>query len=264
LASLAGNRKLRKRLYPLSGILVCGHCGTTLHGTRQYDQPAVYRCSAPPKKGSACGRRQVREDQILPFLVKMLGEEIVNIRALLSAPPDHLRNATAQRSEDRDRHQRDRERLASEIDKAERNLLLSPDARTFKNLDVRLSAMRDELERLDAELAEEPQRSHGYRREELEALNAWWENFQANAVSVPVKTMPVEAHFHQDPAADEAAILADPIKLNEALREVGATCKLWWRTEKGKQRDHHILAKGEFRLGQREGKVPQYVLEPSG
>lgn len=262
LALLAGNRRMRKRLYPLTGILFCGHCGSPMHGTRQNDQPPVYRCSAPPHRGSACGRRQVREDQILPFLVRMLGKEIANVRVLLSTPPDHLRNANRQRAEQHDRLQRDREKLTAQIGKAEEYLLLSPDVRTFKALDARLSAMRDELEKLGAELVEEPHAA-GYSREELEALNAWWDQFTQTAVTVPVPDMPIEAHLHQDPDAEEAAIVVDPRKLNEALHEVGASCKLWWRTEKGKQRDRHILAKGQFRLGQREGKLPQYLLELS-
>jgi DNA-binding transcriptional MerR regulator len=220
---------------------------------------------------------------ILPFIVRMLGREIRDLQSVLSAPPDALRNPASKRTEKREQLRRDRDRLSAQIERAEENLLLSPDSRTFKRLDARLSAMRDQLETLEADLASEEPQSNGYTREELTALAEWWENFDKTAVSVPVDDVPMEAHLHIDPYAEESCVLIDARKVNEALFQLGCEVRLWWETHKStwsmaasqkkadklrnrkrafKQRDHHVLAKGRFRLGQHEGRIPQSVLEP--
>jgi len=42
--------------------------------------------------------------------------------------------------------------------------------------------------------------ANGYSRQDLDALNNWWNEFQAKAVSVPVKGKQHDAAvFHQDP-----------------------------------------------------------------
>ena len=254
---------------PLSGgILRCGHCGAPLHGVQQGKQPVVYRCSAAPNRRSPdrkfpCGRAAVREDRILPFLMKLLGEEIANIQALLTAPPDHLREADKRRTARRSELLSQRKDLAVQVDRAESNLLMAESETIFKSLAPRVEALKDELGRLDVELAAEDPEPAGYTRDEVRALAEWWRQFNADAVSLPVKNIDVVTSFHADLESDDPAVLVDPRKINEALHEVGAQCKLWWRTEKGAKRDRHLLVKGEFKLGQREGKLPQYLLGTS-
>ena len=63
-------------------------------------------------------------------------------------------------------------RLAAEVAKAERNLLLGDDERTLKSLHKQVSAMRDELDRLNAELAAGPEED-GYSEEDLAALTEY-------------------------------------------------------------------------------------------
>ena len=67
---------------------------------------------------------------------------------------------------------------------------------------------------------------------------------------------------------DEQAILIDPVKVNEALLDLGCEVKLWWTatpyvSRSGRHRIRQVLAKGRFRLGQQKGDVPIPVLEPS-
>jgi DNA invertase Pin-like site-specific DNA recombinase len=265
--TLKGNRGRRKRTrYALTGILVCDHCGGPLHGC-QPNSYVVYRCGAPSRQGkSACHPYQVRQCEVLPFLMRMLGEEIQNVERMLSAPPDKLRRPNRDRREAREQSENDREQLAAKIATAEENLLFSDDPRNRQALDKRLSALRDQLEALDAQLATEV-RVDTYTNEDLDRLRTWWEEFDKMAVSVPVKgRIPTVAHLYQDPASDEQALLIDARKINAALHELGTEVRLRWenrpyKTSGGKTRSRYVLVRGRFRLGQKSGNLPRYVLE---
>jgi DNA invertase Pin-like site-specific DNA recombinase len=285
LAALAGDRGLRNRSgdYALTGVLVCGHCGTPMYGVRVKRgggrrSPTVYKCNGNALCGKGtCRQYQVRESEILPFVLRLLGQEVADLRRLITLPPDQLRAPDREQERVRERAQAEHDRLAAQVARAEENLLELDDPRTIKPLAVKVSAWRDELERLEAVLAV-PLTRGGYTREQVLALGKWWEEFEAKAVSVPVsaeKNMALAGGLHRDPFAEESAVLADPKKVNEALTEVGCEVRLRWRTEGytsmtykgkgedgvvrrlgGKAKERHVLDRGRFRLGQRSGDLP--------
>src|SRR5262249_20848800 len=118
-------------------------------------------------------------------------------------------------------------------------------------------------------------------REEIEALAAWWEEFNRVAVSVPLPgPLPPAALFYQDPASETAAVMVEARKVNEALLQLGCEVRLWWETEtytsmtykeKGKdgvvrqrggvEKTHHVFARGRFKLGQHKGTFKGTVLD---
>jgi DNA invertase Pin-like site-specific DNA recombinase len=270
LERLARHRGDRKHKYALSGILVCDHCGLKMYGVAAHGKTTktVYRCTADGSHGAgSCGCHQVREDQILPFVLRTLGEEITSIEGMLSAPPDRLRSPYKESIERRKQAEKEREELAAQIDKAEENVMFLEDARTRKSLDARISAMRDQLEELDAELA--APNEDMYSTEDLKALTDWWDDFDKRALSMPVKQkLPVSAHLYHDAGAGEAAILVDPIRVNEALKQLGCEVRLRWETSEyetssGHKARRHTLVRGRFRLGQKNGQLPRYVLDSS-
>jgi site-specific DNA recombinase len=267
------SRSRRKRMgYALSGILKCDHCGLPMYGVKpQGHLPTIYRCTADGSHGGgSCGYRQVREDRILPFVLRMLGKEIAHLKEVVSSPPEHLCSPANERAGRRKLLEQERRDLVARIARAEENLLEVEDARTRKSLEARVTAWRDELERLDAEMALE---SDGERhtREQLDALMAWWDEFDATALSMPVPTdanLALAGGLHQDPFSEESAILVHPRKVNEALHQLGCEIRLRWETREhisraGNSLRRHVLVRGRFRLGQREGSVPVYVLEPA-
>jgi DNA invertase Pin-like site-specific DNA recombinase len=277
LATLAQYRSRRKRQgYALTGVLVCDHCGTLLYGMQvlrdngKYS-PTVYRCNARRKLGrraAACQQYQVREDLILPFILGMLGEEVADLTRLNSFPPEELCRPDPKREEERAGLRARRDELAARIARAEENLLDVSDPRTRKSLDARVTALRDELDRLDAELelatGGAPEDSPGaVRADRLAALAAWWDEFTSKAVRVPVR-LPV-CPGEPDEESFPATALVDPRKANEALLELGTEVRLRWettevRTRAGGTRNRYLLKKGRFRLGQRRGDVPGCVL----
>jgi DNA invertase Pin-like site-specific DNA recombinase len=280
LGVLKVDRSRRKRTgHALTGVLFCGHCGLPLYATAQKRSgvrrdgtprysPTVYRCSYYNERGQGtCNQRSVRESAILPFVLRTLGEEIDDLKELLARPPEQL--TEPRRKRDRDALRKERDKLAARIDKDEKKLLRIDDERIFKSLQKQVSALRDRLEELDAELAApvEP----GFRKQELQALADWWNKFDEEAVSMPVSTeknMAASCGLDQDPLAEESAVLVHPLKVNDALLQLGCKIELWWETKtlrgrRGKPTPRYTLVRGRFRLGQRTGGLPRYVLEPS-
>ncbi len=155
LASFAEkSRKPRADGYPLSGVLVCGHCGASMTGAhptgRNY---RLYRCTGIYHHGSgACQNYSVREDLILPAVMKMLSEEIEDITKMLTSPPDELRFPSKERNERRKDMEEKRSKLSDQVKRATKNVMLCDDARSRKEMDKQLSKMRDELEGIESEL----------------------------------------------------------------------------------------------------------------
>jgi DNA invertase Pin-like site-specific DNA recombinase/DNA-binding transcriptional MerR regulator len=277
LDTLKTNPGRRKREgYALTGVLVCAHCGSPMYGTKVKRKagkrsPAIYRCNATNKKGPrGCHQYQVREIDILSFLLKKLGEEIADIKEMLTDPPYELRAQDRQRAKRRAQVEREREKLADRIDNGEDSALSVKHKGTRESMLTKVSAMRDELDRLDAELAIDPD-GGGYTLKELDALSDWWATFGDEAVSVPVAAavnMALAGGLHQDPFADESAILVHPRKVNEALYQLGCEVRLRWKPKKvktraGGARTYYQLKRGRFRLGRQEGDLPPDVLERS-
>lgn len=259
---LKGGRKPRVDGFPLSRVLVCDNCDNVMNGCQPTGRSyRIYRCAGNSYNGAGtCKSYEIREELILPVVMRMLGEEITDLQKLLSSPPEELVRPNKRQREERAAKQRERDELEQRIQLAVRNIMFSDDARTRRDMDAELTKMRDTLERLDAELSEVP-RVSGYSREDLAALNAWWEDFQKRAVSVPVPgKWPKAALFHHDPFSDEGAVLLDARVVNEALHALGCEVRLRWRTDRvrlknGKEGNRHTLVKGRFRLGQRTREV---------
>jgi site-specific DNA recombinase len=291
---LAGNPGRRKRVgYALTGVLVCGHCGLPMYGVQVKRKsgrrsPTVYRCNGNSRYGQGqCGQYQIREEVILPFVLRLLGEEITDIQKLLTNPPEEGTPWAAE-EERLAKLTQDRQELAAQIETAEGNLLFVRDARTRDSLDAKVSALRDRLDTLDAELTAARQAPKA-SRESAEALTAWWDEFNAAAVRVPVRDDQQLASHGIDtsdwtPEAIEEAeavliqshVLADPHKVNEALHQLGCQVSLTWKVEEytsmrykdkqgnllgGNLKKAYVPTGGRFRLGQREGKIKRQDLD---
>jgi DNA invertase Pin-like site-specific DNA recombinase len=255
----ANERKGRKDMgYALTGVLICDHCGGSMYGVRKRGHTVVYRCSDTVIHGKGgCPQHQVREDRILPYLVTLLGEEIADLEAKLAAPvPEHIKNPRKGEAERLQQLQTDRDRLAKKIANAMTARIESDDKRTRQEYDTLITGWRDELERLDSELATAEALKPGeLSSEETKALAAWWQKFESTAVPIP----------NTDNLFDP---IADPRAVNEMLRQVGCEVRLRWETEEyqtsgGILRRRHVLTRGRFRLGQRDGNLPRHLLEPS-
>jgi DNA invertase Pin-like site-specific DNA recombinase len=269
LTARRNDRSLRKRIgYALTGILCCDHCKGGMHGTRaKPGGPVVYRCSANFQMGpGACGHRQVREDKVLPFVLKVLGEEIANLETLLAQPPQELVKPRKREKEERKQLERERDKLTTRISKAVKHVMLIEDAETRRDIDKEITAMRVELAKVTEQLATEPT-VNGYTKADLDALAQWWEEFDAKAVSVPVsseKNLKHAGGLLQDPFAEESAVRVDPKLVNEALQQLGCKVYLRWRTRthtslNDRSYIRHELKWVRYTLGQKSGKLASFA-----
>jgi DNA invertase Pin-like site-specific DNA recombinase len=296
------NRARRKRLaYALSGVLKCDHCNSTLYGARS-GRLVVYRCNGNNNLGTGtCAFRQVREDEVLPLVARLLGEEIDNVLTLLSQPPDEA-GTPRQRAQARaEAAKADRAALALRIDNAMRARIESDDPRTRKDYDRLITEWRDRLDRLDAELAPDPEPAedlHEVGRQALLDLAKWFDGIQGevpasvldlandlarqkvisgggNEGTVPVpfagKLPPEVELFRRARDGDgrlvePQAVCADPRKVNNALHRVGCEVRLRWGPAPPGSPRKTVVTRGRFRLGQREGELEldlDGVLAPS-
>ena len=268
--TLKGSRRPRTDGYPLAGILYCQECGKPMYGChptgREY---RVYRCSTNAKTGQGTcpsgGCPEIREELILPWFLQKLAEGIDDITKLLSSPPDVVN----QSRDDREARQKASERIAVKIKNLYSAFEEAPDPETRNVLFEKIAQLRAEKSKLDAEPDDEPNR----RREELQALRDYWDDFDKRAISVPVgkAKLPWIARFHLDPETvegwthegrlgDKAALLIEPRVANEMLHTLGARIDLQWKNRPAKLRNGRTQNRFElnsiwYRLGQDSGKL---------
>jgi hypothetical protein len=270
-----GKRRPHTHGYPLSRILICDNCGRAMYGFHPTGRERAYRCRTNGVYGmGTCGNFQINEAVILPFVLRLLGEEISDLTEFLSRPPDSLVYPRREQAERRRTLERERTTLDTKIKKATERLLEIADRRTRQALDARVTAMRDELEQIDAELANKPAPERGYTRAEVRELAAWWEKFNDTAVSMPLYQMKPSTRqsydrvgfWQQDPFDDSAAILVDRRRINEALYRLGAEVRLRWRRETvttagGATRNRNVFAGGRLRLGQKTRAIDSNYIQ---
>ena len=270
----------RKTWYCLSGILVCGHCGKPMHGLKPNgNDTVVYRCSGNPGVKADCGNRQVRQDVILPFILEMLSKEIEDVRKLLSNPPRLPKSIRPAGSIGKER-----DRLTRLIEIKTDQLFEIEDKRIRQDLQQKLTALHNQREQLETDLNEP---SPSFNREDLEALDTWWKQFNSAAVLMPTngKLLPRDKDLtvveglaalrwinYEHAVArikNPGLVAVDPVVVNSHLQQLGAEVKLWWKTQEyktsgGHPRRKHVVTRGHFRLGQRKGKIPpQYLVGTS-
>lgn len=277
-------KSMRVRKYALSGVLVCGHCGEKLHGVTMYKR-TVYRCGFCQRRGQASDRGGlIREAVILPFILKLLSEEVSNLAHLtIISPPDELVEPRKRQAQNTERLQQDIDKLQAKIKKA-RQLLYTTDKRNLAAIEADIKEMLDELDRLNEKRDSSPNgegykwvklpsgekvRLFNYSKQEEAALADWWKKFNEQAVVMA--------------DGEDGADLVSPLAINEALHEVGTLITLRWKTiDTGVKRSytsrnknkaqrkkvlkplvHHVVEAGRFQLGHKKGNLPRYVCASS-
>jgi DNA invertase Pin-like site-specific DNA recombinase len=266
----------RKRVgYALTGVLRCGHCGGRMYGLRpghcpsrkrkdKDEGPVIYRCQANAEKGKgACGNRQVFESEVLPEIVKALDKEIADVKSLRPDPDggpnpvgDLLKTAQGRKPKEEER-----DKLAQQIDDWAERMLDCSDKAVRQKMDGKIAELRKRLDQVEAELALPTQDENGIFTKEWLInqrirIHEWWVEVQKKACSVPPdavpKLVPYAGPFDY---SEEGHILLDPLAINEALLELGATCTLRWatvrKTSKGSGCEYtrHVFEKGRLQIG---------------
>jgi protein-tyrosine-phosphatase len=254
----------------------------------------AYRCNSRALKGvGACpsgGTPEMREDRILPIVMRLFGESLRDISEYLTATPDELTSPNKHQREEQKQLEQDIAKLESQIDQASNNLAAVDDKRIRQKLVDLISKMCDEQEQKKAQLkldnSSKPvylkDRVTGKRitindpwtRDQLNAVTQFREKFEKEAISVPIPLAKMDegeklmAHFHRDVFAEFKVdydpnceyVMLDRRVVNEALRTLGAEVRLRWRTRKvtmmeGTVRNSYTPLSGRFRLDRFDERI---------
>jgi DNA invertase Pin-like site-specific DNA recombinase len=228
-------QKTRANGFALSGgLLRCGHCGAKMQGERRLRGRRVtreyryYVCSGNQCKPGTCVSYRIREEKLLPVLVRKLQEVYLSPERL-----DGLRKALreqleAKQSASPDRAARLRARIADvdrDIRQGARNLIRATD-----NLDLiqeELTALREQTARL---------------ARELEALE--------QAENVPTKELGrrVEQAVHRLGTLREDLRKAKPEQLRAVLMQMISRIDLYFQHGDRSRRQWYRFAKGVVKL----------------
>jgi hypothetical protein len=285
--SLKGSRRPREDGFPLTGILICDHCGKPMYGCHPTGRNTkVYRCSSNAKTGSgSCGTYFIYEADILPFLLTELGKEIEAVKKINTPCPDHLLRPEKERKRRTAELERQIAVIRKRIESAMVRSMEVKDAEARAAVDRRLTtfyAQRDallkELESLQAGDTEQQQ-----KRADAERLNEWWQANKAALFFIPVEP---GLDREIDPIAEGRERLhtpgmpipqmrtgkfVDPRAINEALHQLGCEVRLRWKTtqvklKNGKTQNRYKFGWLRLRLGQRNerfSKLPLAALHNS-
>jgi hypothetical protein len=273
-------KKIRPRTggFPLSGgILICGHCGSSMTGCNPTGRnQRTYRCSTNNKnKTGKCGTYWVDEAKLLPFILKILGEEIDKLESKLEPPKPtiQLKNLEDKRKD----IEKQIAELKGIIDRATTNLMLADD-RTRPLMDGKIKELWAELDKLEVLLTTDTTKAEiEDQRKQYAQLQKWWRETMGKVEFIPLPASPSQA-MKNTYAKEETIegtkyktmpfwVIADHQAINQALHTLGCRVELRWNSEKwttstGKEHHRYTLDKVRLTLGDRKEdvnfcKVPQ-------
>jgi DNA invertase Pin-like site-specific DNA recombinase len=222
--------------YTLAGLVRCGHCGKKMHGcTTHYWRKAGkvsirrYVCTSYNREGtSSCEYHSIREDALLPFLIRKLQTDYLAPERLEQLREELRRQASETREGSPEKASSLRSKLAkldAEIRQGARNLL-----RAGPNIDLVSEALTELRGRRD-KLAKE-----------LDAVERALSKPAAEVEQMVDRAVAVLYHLR------ERIHEARPDHLREVLRQMVTSIELYFEGRPSKERTYHRLVKGVLKL----------------
>ena len=209
------NRKVQpSKASPLSGILFCGHCGKSLGKHSKSDSSGkryiYFTCSSDTKRRSpGCSQWQVREDFILPIVIKKLVEEVD--RAVLEVnnakepeddeAPNEIAHLKAKLAT-----------LVRRLEAAEEESLGTPPSAKKERQKAIIAKWEEEQAELERQI-----QNLTVTEGDVTKFTIWWQEMRDQLVSV----IPLELGWRDRTAKDVADyyMVDDPSELPERIRE---------------------------------------------
>jgi Recombinase zinc beta ribbon domain len=209
--------------YLLKGVLYCGNCGKPLYGNPNRNGKksgmVIYVCKTAVKYGPqcSCGQWSVREEDILPFIVGRLLEEI-DRKVLFEAstrPPRHRKPR-----KDVTGLERKLTDLARKIDLGtERFLTASLDL--VPDLSRKLSEWKEARESAQAEIEKTRQECDPSWEQTLKKRHAWLESMKA-------KLLHIETVKRSGKHGYSTGVYFTTDSFREFLISHGCRVDIWW------------------------------------
>jgi hypothetical protein len=222
------------RSSPLSGVLVCGHCGYRLdkhsRSDRGGERYAYFTCSSAIKRPSiGCKQWRVREETILPLVISSLVEEVDRtiLEQAAPRPEEHER----QHSE-LEHLKRKLDELTARIAKGTETYLTAPDG-LKKMLESKLNEWVKEREEIERQ-----QRNLTITEGEVTNFAKWWSGIKDDLVLVTDPAHKQTFEFDGVEVTDHAPVGIESSRFRQLLKDLGFKVTLWWRpqvvTKKGR------------------------------
>jgi hypothetical protein len=176
------------RSSPLSGIMYCGHCNYAMDKHSRADRDgtryAYFSCSSAIKRpGKRCHQWRVREDEILPFVIEHLVEEVD--RAILEQS-----NAKPDQDNTGDELAEKKAQLAALLkkrDQSEQDWLGLPPSAMKDRLMLRIKELHEQEEELERQI-----QNLTLTQGDVTKFAQWWNSIRNELVAV----LPVKAIVH--------------------------------------------------------------------
>jgi len=238
-AKIAGNKEQGRKVQPsrsspISGVLVCGHCGYRLDKHARTDANGnrynYFSCSSAIKRpGGGCKQWRIREDYVLPLIVKALVEEVD--RAVLEASASRWDDGESLEVTPLEALQRKLKAVKGKIDQGLESYLEAP-AHLRKALEQKLAEWTAEQEEIEREAS-----NLTLTEGDVTGFTRWWNEVRGNLVTVseiewtPSTRVDSEGNTVEVEEPTKPAIMMEGSRFRQLLRDLGFSAKVFWEPD---------------------------------
>jgi hypothetical protein len=213
------------KISPLSGILVCGHCGAKLQKKQKTERNGrtyrIFQCTSSEKKPGAtpCGQWRVYEDEILPLAIDVLVKEMDGLVTEPLTPGsqhDPLPGLKARLEE-----------LQKDIRRGQERYLRAPES-LLAALEKTLLEWQEEASQVERQI-DNMTRSEGV----LTDFAKWWQEVRGNLVSGKLVTIKSTQLVQGDQVvAAVPTVVCEADRLRSLLKKLGVKVTIFWKPKK--------------------------------
>ncbi len=238
----SGQHAQREEGFALTGVIFCGHCGKPMYGVERRDARKHrlgihYRCKGWHRHyDTNCGQWGVHQDDILPFLVRILTEAVdTSLLAKVNPRPPEP-------TDDKTKLEKRLKQLGKEYATGITRLMSIEDAKIAADLESRLRGVRQEISRIEDELASPA------HNDEVEARRKWWMSIRSELVVLKGQLILCPKTSWSSPGT----AYSTPSLIRELLHKMGCRVTCWYEKatrQDGKPARRYRLAKGRIQAG---------------
>lgn len=238
-AKIAGNKEQSRKVQPsrsspISGVLICGHCGYRLDKHSRDDaggnRYTYFSCSSAVKRpGGGCKQWRIREDYVLPLITKALVEEVD--RAVLEASASRWDDDDSLESTPLESLQRKLKAIKAKIERGVESYLEAP-AHLRKALQQKLDEWTAEQEAIEREAS-----NLTLTEGDVSGFTRWWESVRGNLVTVaeiewtPSTRLDFDGSIIEVEEPTKPAITMEGSRFRQLLKDLGFSAKVFWEPD---------------------------------
>lgn len=241
----SGKHACREEGFALGGVLYCGGCGKPLYGNdgtkRAKAKNGVrYVCKGIHRHpDSGCGQWGIHEDEILPYLIEVLLEQIdAQVLKRADAPLPQLESA------DTSGQERRLVKVTADYKAGLQRFLTLPEKLKGMagDIDDQLSLWKAEIESLEREIAAIKEGDDSWQGV-LRRRREWWKSMKGKLMYVVTQEAQVGHRRYS------TGVRLSVSAIRELLHQIDCRLTLWWERASDKR---YRIVRGRLKAGSRE------------